>query len=248
MRSLLAALALSVATLLATAAGIAYAAHETVLQPRRAGDVLASALAQPALRTEILSRAVPGYAELPAPYREVVDRLVQQPQVDRALHRVRMDAHGRVHLAPLQRRVVRELRVHDQPVIAAALASVAPATVQLPAQVVKPYQRARETTWWVATRGAAAAAALVVFAFVVSPHRRRMVGALGVAILVACGLVALIWSRAPQIVAAVSTNPWVDAAATAGATSLSSVRPYLVPAAVAGGVLVVLSLALPRRR
>lgn len=248
MRSLLAAVALSLATLVATAAGVAYAAHETVLAPRRAGDVLAAALQQPALRTRILSSAIPGYTQLPEAARELVDRAAQTPQVEHAVERLRMDRHGRVSLAPLQRQVVGTLRSHGQPAIAAALASVVPASVQLPARIVKPYHEARRTTWWVATRGALAAVGLVALAFLVSPHRRRMVGALGLAVLVACGLVALVWTQLPGLVATFSDNPWVDAAAGAGVTSLSSLRPYLVPAAVAGGALVVLSLALPRRR
>ena len=247
MRSLLAAVALFLATLVASAAGVAYAAHETVLAPRRAGDVLAAALQQPALRTRILSSAIPGYAQLPDVARRTVDRAVQTPQAEHAVAQLRMDRHGRVGLAPLQRQVVHVLQAHGQPAIAAALASVAPAKVQLPERVVKPYRQARATTWWVATRGALVAAALVALAFLVSPHRRRMVGALGVAVLVACGLVALVWTQLPGLVATFSSNPWVDAAAGAGITSLSALRPYLVPAAVAGGVLVVLSLALPRR-
>ncbi len=248
MRSLLAAVALSLATLVATAAGVAYAAHETVLAPGRAGDVLATALQQPTLRTRILARAVPGYAQLPGAVQDVIDRAVQTPATEHAVQRLRMDPRGRVSLAPLQRQVVRTLQSHGQPAIAAALASVSPAKVQLPAQIVKPYREARRTTWWVATRSAMAAAALVILAFLVTPNRRRMVGAFGAAVLVTCGLVALVWTQLPGLVAAVSTNPWIDAAATAGVTSLSSLRPYLVPAAVAGGVLVVLSLALPRRR
>ena len=92
MRSFIAVVALLLASALSTGALFAYLAHETVLDPERAGEVLSDGLDSPEVRTRILARAVPGYANLPEPHRAEVERAAQSRQVDRALSEVDVSA------------------------------------------------------------------------------------------------------------------------------------------------------------
>ena len=65
MRSFLAGLALFLAFLTGTTALAAYVAYDVLLDPSRAGQVLDEAMEQPELQQKILTKAVPGYAQLP---------------------------------------------------------------------------------------------------------------------------------------------------------------------------------------
>ena len=248
MRSLLAALALLLATLTGTAALVAYMAHESILDPDRSGEMLSAALKEPELREELLTRALPDYQSLPPQYRDAVDRTAQSPEVDRALKRLEVDRDGNVHLGPARAQLAERLRAAGQPQIATRVEQTRTRdSVRLPTKITRPYTDAGDSAWFVATRGAAVAAGLLLVALVVARHRRRALAAAGVALLVVCGLAALAYSLLPQVAGVVTDEPWVAAAADAGLHYSPSVTSAMVATAIAGGALLLVSAALPRR-
>lgn len=248
MRSLLAALALLLATLTGTAALVAYMAHESILDPDRSGEMLSAALKEPELREELLTRALPDYQTLPQQYRDAVDRTAQSPAVDRALKRLEVDRDGNVHLGPARAQLAERLRAAGQQQLATRVEQTRTRdSVRLPQKVTRPYTDAGDSAWLVATRGAAVAAGLLLVALVVSRHRHRALAAAGVALLVVCGLAALAYSMLPRVAGVVTDEPWIAAAADAGLHYPPSVTSVMIALAVAGGALLVVSAALPRR-
>ncbi len=249
MRSLLAGLALLLGGLAATAASVAYVAHETVLDPDRAGTMIARALDQPELRSEILSAAVPGYDSLPATFRALVDHAATRPVVDQVLREVRLDADGTVDLSGVRDQMVQTLRTEDQPLLASRLAAIkGHDTYQLPSDVASRYAQARDTAWKVATGGAVLAALLFLAALLVSRHRRGTLGAIGLFLLASFGLTLLVYSRLTDLADRLSGDPWVHAGAAAAQAAGSEAASILLPLAVAGGALMLVSLLIPGRR
>jgi hypothetical protein len=247
MRSFIAGLALLLAGLIGTAALGAYIAHRTVLDPERAGEVLAAGLEQPELRRMILTRAVPGYVRVPQEGRAALDRLAETSQLDRALRSVRLSADGTVSLAPLRNELTQALRDNGQTELAARIATAGgPDAVDVPARIFDRYERARDVTWLVATRGALAAVVLFLVALVVSANRRVTVRSIGVTILLSCGVVALLYWVSPELAHAASASPWVDAAAAVRQSQTSTALGILLPVAAAGVVLVIGSFFLPK--
>lgn len=249
MRSFLVAVALLLAFVAGTASLTAYVAHRTVLDPQHSGRLLSAALQQPALRQQLLEAAVPGYENLPAPLKEGLDQVAGSPRFAAAVRHLRVDAQGRVHLGPLRKRIERELRAHGEDQLATALSYLpAPDTVQLPGTYVTRLRDAREAAWLVATRGGAVAVGLLLLALLVSPHRRRTLRAAGVTVLLSCGATALLWWVAPVVVDVLSSPAWAQAAASARKAYTPLAVATLVPVAVAGAVVAVVSFLVPRRQ
>lgn len=247
MRSFIAGLALLLAGLIGTAALGAYIAHRTVLDPERAGEVLAAGLEQPELRRMILSRAVPGYVRVPQEGRAALDRLAETSQVDRALRSVRLSPDGTVSLAPLRNELTQALRDNGQTGLAARVATAGgPDTVDVPARIFDRYERARDLTGLVATRGGLAAVVLFLVALLVSGNRRATVRAIGVTILLGSGVVALLYWVSPELAHAASASPWVDAAPAVRQSQTSTAVGILLPVAAIGVVLMAGSFLLPR--
>ena len=249
MRSFLAALALLLAWIAGTAALTSYVASQAVLSPQSSGRVLSSALQQPALRHRILAAVVPGYDVLPDPLRRELNHVVQSPQVDHAIAHLRVDTHGRVHLDRLRHQLEQRLRAQGQDQLATLLATVGgPATVTLPKPIRHNYTQARVTTHRIAVDGAIAAGVLLLLAVLVSPRRRRTVRAAGWTILASCAATAGLWWASPALAKLSSRPLWVDIATAAQHVSTSTVVATLVPVAVAGVVVLLVSFLVPGGR
>ena len=250
MRSFLAGIAVLLGGLIGTAALGAFVAHQTVLDPDRTGDVLASALQRPDLRQTILARTVPGYGRLPREARSALDQLAQTSQVKSALRSVRLN-DGQVRLAPLRSQLTQALRENGQAGLATVVASVGgPDAVSVPTNILNRYTTARNTSWLVATRGALVAAALFLIALVVSRNRAGTVRAVGFTVLLGCAVVALLYWVSPALAHAASSSPWVEGATAVRDSQRSAVLTILIPVAAVGVVLLVASLliAKPPRR
>ena len=249
MRSFLAALALLLAWALGTVALTSYVASQAVLSPDSSGRLLSSALQQPVLRHRILAKVVPGYDVLPDPLRRELNQVVTSPRFDRAIAQLRVDAHGRVDLTGLRHRLENRLRAHGQDQLATLLTTVGgPATVTLPKPIRHDYERARATTHRIAVGGAIAAGVLLLLALLISPHRRSTVRGAGWTILASCAATAVLWWAAPGLAKLSSRPLWVDIATAAQHVSTSTVVATLVPVAVAGVVVLLVSFLVPRPR
>jgi lysylphosphatidylglycerol synthetase-like protein (DUF2156 family) len=247
MRSFLAGLAVLLGGLIGTAALGAFVAHQTVLDPDRAGDVLASALQRPDLRQTVLARTVPGYGRLPRQGRSALDQLAQTSQVTSALRSVRLTDNGEVRLAPLRSQLTQALRENGQPRLAAQVASSGgPDAVSVPSHLLDRYTTARDTSWLVATRGALVAVALFLVALVVSRNRAGTVRAVGLTVLLGCAVVALLYWVSPSLAHAASSSPWVESAGPVRDSQRSTVVTILVPVAAVGVVLLIASLLIPK--
>jgi hypothetical protein len=247
MRSFLAGLAVLLGGVIGTAALGAYVAHQTVLDPDRTGEVLASALQRPELRETILARAVPGYRQLPREARSALDQLAQTSQVDGALRSVRLNDNGEVRLAPLRSQLTQALRENGQPELAARVASRGgPDAVSVPTDLLDRYRTARDAAWLVATRGALVAVALFVAAVLVSRNRAGTVRGVGLMVLLGCAVVALLYWVSPDLAHAASSSPWVESAGAVRDSQRSTVLTILLPVAAVGVVLLVASLLIPR--
>lgn len=248
MRSFVASVALLLAAVSTAASLAAFMAHETVLDPDNAGTVLARAVERGDLRDMVLSRALPGYGDLPSAYREDVDRLATSRRVDRALSRVSVEADGAVDLGPVRRQLAAGLRKSGYGVLAErALAADAPEQVRLPRTLWGAYQDARETSWLVATRGALLAGVLYLAALVISPHRRRVL-LLGALSLLLSGAAAFALVRnLPGLADAAGAGTWVSTAARVAVPDPAAVAPFLLPLVVLAGALLVASFLAPRR-
>ncbi|MFL6135918.1 MAG: hypothetical protein ACJ72A_24145 [Nocardioidaceae bacterium] len=247
MRSFLAGLAVLLGGVIGTAALGAFVVHQTVLDPDRAGDVLASALQRPDLRQTILARTVPGYRRLPREGRSALDQLAQTSQVESVLRSVRLTDNGEVRLAPLRSQLTQALRDNGQSQLAARVASGGgPDVVSVPTDLLDRYTTARDTTWLVATRGALVAVALFLVALLVSRNRAGTVRAVGLTILLGCAVVALVYWVSPNLAHAASSNPWVESAGAVRDSQRSTVVTILVPVAAVGVVLLIASLLIPK--
>jgi len=249
MRSFLAALALLLAGVVGTVSLSAYVAHRTVLDPHHSGPLLSSALQQPELRQRLLTEAVPGYETLPAPVRAGVDQVVQTRQFVKATKRVRIDAEGRVHLAPFRRELERQLRASGLSQLATGLRDVGgPATVRLPSAVADQYSTARHRTWLVATRGGLVAVLLLLLAVLFARNRRLTTAAAGLTVLAGCAATAALWWLAPAVVDVVMSRAWGEAVGETRRALAGTMVSALLPVAVAGAALVAVSLLVPARR
>lgn len=249
MRSFLASLALVLAALVGTAALTGYVASRTALSPAHSGRMLSSALHQPALRHRILAAVVPAYDQLPAPLHDELNQVVQDPRFDAAIAKLRIDAHGRVHLSRLRHRLEQELRAHGQGTAAAILATVGgPDVVRLPTTVAHDYAAAHRTAWEVTTVGGVIAVLLALLAVLVSPHRRRTVRGVGWAALFSCAATALLWWAGPAIAGLASRPVWSALATAARHAYASRMGWTLAPVAIAGCVVLLVSFAVPRAR
>jgi hypothetical protein len=248
MRSLLAGLALFLAFVSGTAALTAYAAHEVLLDPRRAGEVLSTALRQPDLRERILSRAVPGYAQLPGVARTGVDALAATPSVDRALESVTVSRTGEVSLSPLQAALAAGLRSNGLGPVADAVSSAQGASVTVPPEYLDRYLTAQDTSRRVAVQGGLVAGLLLVVALVVSRDRRRTVRSAGITTLLACAAAAGLHLLLPTFVAASSARPEIDAVAAVVQAQRTEVLLALLPAVAAGLVLLAVGVLVPAPR
>jgi hypothetical protein len=249
MRSFLSFLAVVLASGLAVGSLTAYVAHETVLNPERAGDVLAKALDRSDLREEVMARALPGYTSLPSAYRSDVDRLADNPRVDRALSSVRVDPDGRADLTPVRRELAQSLEEGGYGQFASQVRTADDsATVRVPPRFWRPYTDARDTAWLVATRGALAAGALFLVGLLVARNRRRALAAVGAALVLSAGAAYVVLQTLPEIAEAVSTGRWAQAAALLDAPDAATVVSVLLPVAAVGAALFVVSLLVPRPR
>ena len=249
MRSFLAALALLLAWLAGTVALTSYVASHAVLSPQSSGRVLSAALQQPALRHRILAQTVPGYDVLPGPVRHELNQVVQSPQFDRAVAQVHVDSQGRVDLTGLRHRIERWLRAHGQDQAASLLASVGgPATVALPKPIRHDYRKARATSHRIAIEAAVAAGVLLLLALLISANRRRTVRGAGWVILASCAATAVLWWAAPDLAKLSSRRLWVDIATAAQHVSTTTLLATLVPVAVAGVVVLLISFLVPGPR
>ncbi|MEP7090317.1 MAG: hypothetical protein ABI776_09435 [Nocardioidaceae bacterium] len=243
MRSFAAGLALFMAFLTGTATLGAYVAHQVVLDPDRAGQALSAALDEPDLLHKVLNQTVPGYQRLSQTDRDLIDGLAGSDTAHRAVGSVSMDARGDVDLAPLRRQITRALRSAGQPGLADQLAAAAGGTrVSVPSDYFSHYQRARDVSWFVATRGAVATLVLFAVALLVSPHRVRTVRSVGVALLLSTAVAALAFWALPALAAAVSSSTAADAAAVVLRAERSDVLRALLPPAVVAVVLIVVGL------
>lgn len=249
MRSFLSFVAVALASLLAVLSLAAYVVHETVLDPQRAGDVLAKAMDGSELRDEVLSRTLPGYSSLPSAYRSDVDRLADSPRVDRALSSVSVDPQGRADFSPVRRELAQSLEKGGYGELAAQVrAAQTDASIRVPQRIWGPYEEARDTAWLVATRGALASAALFLVGLLIARNRRRAVALVGAAVALSAGAAFLLLRSLPQLVEEAATGRWARWAAAVSAPDTTAVTEVLLPVAVVGAALVVVSFFVPRPR
>ena len=114
MRSFLAGIALLLTFVTGTVALSAYVAEAVFLDPSRVGEVVSKAIGQDAVRSEVLSRAVPGYDRLDPRAQDLIDQAAGSEQARQALKSVKLDDNGNVRLGPLRDRVVSELQANGQ--------------------------------------------------------------------------------------------------------------------------------------
>lgn len=249
MRSLLAAVALLLAAVVGTVALAAYVAHQTVLDPRSSGHLVASALDDPSLRHRILAGSVPGYDGLPSAARARVDQVAEDSELQAAIRKVRVDAQGRVHLSRLRQAIEEKLRAEGEPQLAAELEAVGgPATMRLPSPVTDGLATARSGAWTLATGGGVVALALLLSAVLVARNRRRALHGAGWTVLVACGLTGLLWYFAPKLTRLAGYQAWSDAVAAARQSYAPAVFSSMLPVILAGVALLAVSFLLPGRR
>lgn len=248
MRSFLAFLALVVAAVAATVGLLAYTAHETVLDPERAGEVLAEATDSAEVRQTLLERSVPGYDRIPAEYRAELDAVSRSERVSEALSDVTVDGEGNADVAPVRQELATALEQNGYGELAAQVRSTGGGTVSVPARVWQPYVDARDTSWQVATTAAIVAAALFLVSILVARRRRGAVLAVGLVILVSTVVAGALFRLLPSLAPLVTDDQRVaDLAALAGA-STDTLVTLLLPFAIAGGVVALVSLAVPGRR
>jgi hypothetical protein len=249
MRSFTAGFVLFLSFFTGTAALEAYVVHEVLLDPDRAGEVIASALQQQELRDKLLARTVPGYAQLPDAARAGIDRAAEEVPLDRALRSVTLAEDGTVSLSPLKAELVDELRRRGADRIASRVeAADDPGTVSVPAEDMDRYRTARDTTWKVAVGGGLITVGLLVIAAIVSPDRRRTVRSMGLTVLLVAGAAALVYAVLPTVVRAADARVEFEALAAVVEGQRSAAWLTILPVAVVGVVLAAVSLLLPRRR
>lgn len=239
MRSFLAGLVLFVSLLTGTAALGAYTANRTVLEPREIGRVVTYALADPALRSRVLRKVIPGYDALPSVLQAGVSPIADTSAVRRGTRRLRLSADGTVSLAPLQASLVKALRSSGLTPVATIVAGVHSPTLDVPQQYIRTYVKVRDGSHRTALVGAAITALLLVLALVVSPDRRRSVRTIGVIAVLASLVVGVGAWLLPSVVRAASSDPLVDAVAGTLRDQRHDVVSLLLPFVVAGVVLVV---------
>ncbi|HEX6246660.1 MAG TPA: hypothetical protein VFZ64_02205 [Nocardioidaceae bacterium] len=249
MRSFLSGVALLLATATATVALLAYTAHETVLEPRRAGELLAGALDTAEVRDTVLARAVPGYAVLPAQHRESLNRMARSDRVGQVLGGVEVDGSGRVDLTPVRRELVGQLEDGGHTGLAGRVRNAdGEASLRIPRRYWDMYAQARGTAWTTATLGGLAAGVLFAAAVLLARSRRLGLLGAGVGVLLSAAAAAVAFRLLPEVAPLVAGDPRLAELAEIGALPLPVVVPVLLPAAVVGAVLVLTSLAVPARR
>ena len=247
MRSFLAGFAVLLAFLTGTAALGGAVAHQTLLDPTKAGQVVEQALRNDQLRTRILDQAVPGYGALPQVARTEVDAVAQSAATRQAVRRLSLRSDGTVSLAPLQAALAQRLQQAGLGPVAAIVTS-RQAQVTVPFRYMKRYDRARRISEKLAVRGGIATAVLVVVALLVSPRRSRTLRSVGIATLVACAVVAAGFWALPGMLRAASSDVAYDAVASAVEGQRAAMVTMVVPVAVVGVVLIVVGLSSSRRR
>lgn len=249
MRSLLAVVAVLLGSLIATAALVAYVAHQSVLDPAQVDDMAVHVLEEDDLRNRLLNRVLPGYSNLPPRYRDQVDLVAESEEVRRNLGTVRIDSQGKVRLGPMRRELARGLRGSGYSQFAAQVENANGSDVlRVPPAIWKHYLNAREIAWLVSTRGSVMAVALFLFAVLLAPNRRRSLQGVGVALLVSAGFVALLYWMLPELVPAVTEDPWVQAVSSISPEYKSAATAIALPVAVAGFVVIAVSFVIPRSR
>lgn len=249
MRSFLSGVALLLASVTATAALLAYTAHETVLEPRRAGEMLAGALDTSEVRETVLARAVPGYAVLPARHRESLNQMASSERVGRALDGVEVDDAGRVDLAPVRRELGRQLEEEGHTELAGRVrATDRAASLQIPSRYWDMYAQARGTAWTTATLGGLGAAAIFAAAVLLARSRRLGLLGAGAGLLLSTAAAAVAFRLLPEIAPLVAADPRLAELAEVGVLPPAVIVPVLLPVAVVGAVLALVSLAVPAAR
>jgi len=249
MRSFIAVVALLLASAFATGALFAYLAHETVLEPERAGAVLSDGLGSSELRARVLARTVPGYANLPAPYRAEVDRAAQSTPVDRALSEVEVDSDGRADLSPVQQELSRALNDAGYPEVAATVERAGRgSTVRIPPRIWAQYTEARDASWWIATRAGLAAAALYLVGILAARSKRTALMSTGLALLISGALAWVSFRMIPELAPTFTRDPWLQDLAALVSAPTATIVATLLPVAVVGVLLMVGSLAVPTGR
>ncbi|MDX6327498.1 MAG: hypothetical protein QOK15_3852 [Nocardioidaceae bacterium] len=246
MRSFVAGLAVFLAFLTGTAALGAFVAHEVVLDPSRAGLALDAMLSDRELSNRVLGQIVPGISNLPAPLMTVVRQAALDPSVHRAVRKVTFDPHsGEISLKPIQSEVLSQLRRFS---LGAAATNGGDAVITVPQKDLARYNDARTTSWRVARLGGLATVVLLAIALLISPRRVRTLRSIGLLTIVSCVLVAAAAWTLPAIVRAVTSSIAGQAVAVVASAARSDALVSLAPFAVAGVVLVVVSLLGGRQR
>lgn len=248
MRSVLATVALLLATVCTAVAATAYLAHEHVLNRARVGDVAAASLSDPVLRGEVLRSAFPEYDRLPAAYRAEVDRVSKSREFERAVGAVRVDSRGRANLRPVRTALARNLDEHGYSDLVSRMDdSRVPVSIRLPPRIWESFTSARETSWLVVVRASVVAGLLYVAAIAVARHRRRAVRSTGLGLLFGgATAVALVWFS--PVLAGLATDERLRAIAEAGRPRALDMVQSLLPLGIAGSLLLLGSLLMPRAR
>jgi hypothetical protein len=168
--------------------------------------------------------------------------------VDRALRAVTLDEDGTVSLAPLRTELVDELRRRGHDRLADRVAAAEdPGTVTVPSEDMDRYRTARDTTWKVAVGGGLITLGLLLIAVLISPNRRRTVRSIGVTVLLVAAAAALLFAAIPTVLRAADARAEFEALASVVEAQRRSAWLTLLPVAVVGAVLLVVSLLMPRR-
>lgn len=242
MRSFVAGLALFLAFVTGTIALSAYVAETTLLDPSRAGEVVARALGRSDVREEILTRAIPGYDRLDAQTKAQVDEAAQSARARTALDGVTLSGDGTLRLDSLRDAVVTELRANGQAQAARRLSAADVGAVSLPVRYTNKLADARSIARDVWQKGAIAAVVLAAVALLVSKRRVRTLGAVGLTVLLCCAATAGLAWLLPIFVRAASSDPLVGVGASVLRSEWTTALVTMLPVAVVGAALFVLGL------
>ncbi|CAN5419221.1 hypothetical protein BH10ACT10_BH10ACT10_01850 [soil metagenome] len=248
MRSFLAGLALFLAFVTGTIALSAYVAETTLLDPSRAGTIVAKSLGRSDVREELLSRAVPGYDRLDASTKARVDDAARSASARRALDRVRLSDDGTLRLDSLHDAVASELRANGQSRAARRVEASNVGEVTLPARYTNKLADARTTARDVWQKGGLAAVVLAAVALLVSKRRVRTLGSVGLTVLLCCAATAGLAWLLPTFVRAASSDPLVGVGASVLRSEWTTTLTAMLPVAVVGAALFVLGLFGARNR
>jgi hypothetical protein len=219
---------------------VAFIAHHVVLDPERVGPALDAALSDRELADRVLNEMMPGYLVLDGALRAEIRQAALDPSVHVAAREVTLDPRsGEISLRPIQSEVAAQVSRFG---LGNAATNTGDAAITVPRQDLQRYRQARDRSGEVAYIGGVITVVLLGVALLSSTTRLRTLRAIGLWSVLNCAVVGAAYWLAPALILAASTSIKARAAAVVASTGRRDALVLLAPFAVAGVVLVVVSL------